>query len=114
MPADCLEKAVHTKTPELWYQKIRLSQRLPRKNSSNVRGKFNLEAVQHDGSTGKPVADEMTTEPKIELRIHGVPHQEVEQDEEKSRTQHIGRFVSAIMNHENKVALNAELESKHP
>ena len=35
--------------------------------------------------TGKPVADEMTVEPKIDFRIQGIPHKEGEQDEEKSR-----------------------------
>ena len=46
--------------------------------------------------------------------FQGIPHEEVEQDEEESRKQYFGRFVSAIMNHENKDALIAELQSKHP
>ena len=51
--------------------------------------------------------------PKIDFGIQGLPHEEVEQDEEKSRRHYIGRLVSAIINHE-KDALNAELQSKHP
>ena len=45
--------------------------------------------VQHDGlaqrgdSTGEPVADEMTIEPKIDLRLRGFSRAEVEQEGEK-------------------------------
>ena len=46
--------------------------------------------------------------------IQGIPHEEGEQGEEKRRKQYIGIFVGAIMNHENKDALIAELQSKHP
>ena len=38
--------------------------------------------------------------PKIDFGIQGLPHEEVEQDEEKSRRHYVGRLVSAIMNHE--------------
>ena len=41
----------------------------------------------------------MTIEPKIDFRIQGISRAEVEQDEEKSRKHHIGRLVSANMNH---------------
>ena len=40
----------------------------------------------------------MTKAPEIHFRIQGIPYEEVEQDEEKCRKQHIGRLVSAIVN----------------
>ena len=109
MPADCLEKAEHTKIQEILFAKVHLSPRLPRK--MNLTSAWQ---VQHEGGTEKPVAVGRTLEPKIDFRIQGIPHEEVEQDEEKSQKQHIGRLVSAIMNHEIKHASKTELQSKHP
>ena len=79
-----------------------------------MAGSKNEGRLQHEDSTGEPVADEMTIEPKTDFRIQGISRAEVEQDEGKSRKPDIGRLVSAIMNHTNKNASITELQSKHP
>ena len=75
VPADCLEKAEHTKIQEILFAKVHLSPRLPRK--MNLTSAWQ---VQHEGGTEKPVAVGRTLEPKIDFRIQGIPHEEVEQD----------------------------------
>ena len=64
--------------------------------------------VQHEGGTGKPVAEEVTIEPKINFTIQSISRAEGEQEEEKSRKQCIERLQD-IMRHPNKDALIAEL-----
>ena len=92
-------------------QKFHLSARLPRKILKIV---WQIEQVQHEGSTGELVADEMTIAPEIDFRIQGIPHEEVEQDAEKRRKRCCRRLVSAIINHENEDALVSQVHSKHP
>ena len=56
VPADGLEKMVHTKTEEILYKKIRLSPRLPRKKVLKSAWQVQNEGqVQHEGSTGDPL-----------------------------------------------------------
>ena len=55
----------------------------------------------------------MTIAPKIDFSFRGVPREGLEHDEGKSRKQHIGRLVSALMNHEDKDALLADVRGKH-
>ena len=114
VPANCLEKVVHTK------KKVFIKRFIyPRVCHQRLSSKVPFQ-VEHEGhaprgvSAGEPLADEVAIEPKMEFRIQGILHAEVEQEEEKSQKRCIGRRVSAIMNHENKDALSAELQSKHP
>ena len=52
-------------------------------------------------STGKHVADKVTTRPKVGVRCQGLPRKEPQQHEENNRKQNIGWFVNAIMSHPN-------------
>ena len=102
VPADCLAKVVHYKTREILHQQIHLSPHPPPKVSLK-----SVWQVQHE-STGKLVADQVTTIPDENFMIS------TQQGEEGSRKQYIGKHVHVIMFHTNKDALIAELHSSNP
>ena len=108
VPADSLEKVVHDRKGGVMYQKICLSLRPPPKLI--LKGVWQVEQE----SIGRPVADQVTIRPEVDLRFQGVPDEEPQQDEENSRKQYIGRFVHAIVFHPNKDALISELQSDTP
>ena len=64
---------------------------------------------QRGTSAVRPVADDEKTEPKIDFRIHGIPHAAVEQEDDRIRE--IRRRVRQVKNHPNKDALIAELQN---
>ena len=69
VPADCLEKVVHTKTGEILHQRIHLSPRLPPTVILKSVWQVHHEGqVQHKGSE-KPVADQTTITPKNRFEI---------------------------------------------
>ena len=95
VPADCLQKVVHTKSEEVRYRKIHLSSRPPPKSyppeclaSSTRRARSTWRQYRR-----KLVADEMTIEPKIDFRILGFLRAEAEQGEGKGRKELIGSLV---------------------
>ena len=79
-----LKRVVHTKTEEILHQQIQVQ---------------NEGQIEHGGSTGELVADEMTIEPGMDFRIQEISLQKFNKKEGKSRKQYIGWLVSAIMNH---------------
>ena len=101
-------KGVNHKIGEILYQKIRSSPRPP--------PKVTLKSVWHveQERTGKPVADQATTRPGVDLRYQSIPPGEPQQDEEISRKQYLGKFVHAMMSHPNREALIAELQRNTP
>ena len=81
--ADCLERVADTRTEEILYQKVSLSPRPPPTVTLKDTWQAQREDYhQHGTTTGRLVADEGKTEPKIDLRIPGIPHAAVEQDED--------------------------------
>ena len=68
-------------------------------------GKFNEKII----ITGRPVADEGKTEPKIDFRIQGVPRAAVEQREDH-RMRVMRKPVRQVKNHPNKDPLIADLQ----
>ena len=99
VPADCVEKTWYIpKLKKFCIQKIHLSPRLPRRIIFKSAWQVQNEEVLHEGSTAELVADEMTTERKIDIRIHGKSRAQVEQEEEKSRKQYI--LKTCECNHE--------------
>ena len=91
VPADCLEKVVHTQTEEILHQKIHLSPRLPPKII--LESAWQLQYEGHAQRGDRTVANEMTIGPKIDFWIQGISHAEVEQDDEKIRKQDIARLL---------------------
>ena len=92
--ADCHEKVFIPKPKRFCIKRFSCRHVCHEKNIfKSPRQVQNEGQVQHEGSTGEPVADEMTMEPKINFRIQGKSRAEVEQDDEKSRKQHIARLV---------------------
>ena len=83
VPVDCLEKVVHHETGAILYQKIRSSPRLPQK--------VTLKSVWQDQqeSTGKPVADQVTIKPAIDLKFQGATPEEPQQEEKGSQKLYI-------------------------
>ena len=61
VPAHCLQKVVNHKTGDILYQKIRLSSRPPPKVTLKSAWQVRYE------STGKSVADQVTTRPEVEV-----------------------------------------------
>ena len=56
----------------------------------------------------RPVADERKMEPKIDIRIQGIPHAAVEQEDE--RTREVRRLVHQVKNHPKRGSLVKHLQ----
>ena len=87
-------------------QKIRLSPRLPPKLILKSVWQVQQESIR------RSVADHVTMTPEVGLRFQGVPHEELQQDEDNSLKRYIGRLMHE--RHPNKDALTAELQSNFP
>ena len=73
VPADSLEKVVHTETEEILFQRASLPPRPPKNILKDA-----WQVQQRGNSTGKPVADKEKVEPEIDFRIQGISHAAVE------------------------------------
>ena len=81
VPANCLEKVVNAETEEIQYFEVSLSPRPPPKICLKDAWQVPREDYHQRGtSTGRLVADEGKTEPKIDVRNQGIPHAAVEQE----------------------------------
>ena len=97
-----------TKTEEILYLKVSLSPCPPPKIILKDTWQVQSEACHQRGnSTGRLVGK---IEPNIDLRVHGLPHAAVEQEED-DRIRLFRRFVHQVQNHPNKDALIADLQS---
>ena len=65
-------------------------------------------------SIGRPVADQVTIRPEVDLRYQGIPLEEPQQDEGRSRKQCVGKLVRAGVSDPGRDALIAEMQGNTP